>query len=49
MQKRKWKMAALGTGVPHDSWVVGDGESVSLHLLGADAYAKQRRREAGGR
>jgi quercetin dioxygenase-like cupin family protein len=25
--------------VPHDSWVVGDEPYVSLHLLGADAYA----------
>jgi quercetin dioxygenase-like cupin family protein len=24
----------------HDSWVVGDESYVSLHLLGADAYAK---------
>jgi quercetin dioxygenase-like cupin family protein len=23
----------------HDSWVIGDAEYVSLHLLGADAYA----------
>ena len=26
--------------VPHDSWVVGDEEYVSLHLLGAAHYAK---------
>jgi quercetin dioxygenase-like cupin family protein len=26
--------------VPHDSWVVGDEPYVSLHLLGADHYAK---------
>lgn len=26
-------------GVPHDSWVVGDERYVSLHFLGADAYA----------
>jgi len=26
--------------VPHDSWVVGDRPYVSLHLMGADAYAK---------
>jgi hypothetical protein len=26
--------------VPHDSWVVGDVPYVSLHLLGADHYAK---------
>lgn len=26
--------------VPHDSWVVGDVEYVSLHFLGAGAYAK---------
>ena len=25
---------------PHDSWVVGDEPYVSLHFLGADAYAK---------
>ena len=25
--------------VPHDSWVVGDTPYVSLHFLGADAYA----------
>lgn len=27
-------------GEPHDSWVVGDSEYVSLHFLGADDYAK---------
>ena len=26
--------------IPHDSWVVGDEPYVSLHLLGADKYAK---------
>jgi quercetin dioxygenase-like cupin family protein len=26
--------------VPHDSWVVGDQQYVSIHLLGADRYAK---------
>ncbi len=26
--------------VPHDSWVIGDEEYVSLHFLGADAYAR---------
>ena len=26
--------------VPHDSWVVGDRPYVSLHLLGAERYAK---------
>ena len=26
---------------PHDSWVVGDEQYVSLHLLGANAYAKR--------
>ena len=26
----------------HDSWVIGDEEYVSLHLLGADAYARAR-------
>jgi quercetin dioxygenase-like cupin family protein len=25
--------------VPHDSWVVGDEPYVSIHFLGADAYA----------
>lgn len=25
---------------PHDSWVVGDEPYVSLHFLGADAYAR---------
>ncbi len=24
---------------PHDSWVVGDEDYVSLHFLGADKYA----------
>ncbi len=27
--------------VPHDSWVVGDVPYVSLHFLGAEAYARQ--------
>ena len=26
--------------VPHDSWVVGDQPYVSIHLLGADEYAR---------
>jgi quercetin dioxygenase-like cupin family protein len=26
---------------PHDSWVVGDEPYVSLHFLGAEAYAKK--------
>jgi hypothetical protein len=26
--------------VPHDSWVIGNEEYVSLHFLGADHYAK---------
>jgi quercetin dioxygenase-like cupin family protein len=26
--------------VPHDSWVVGEEPYVSLHFLGADAYAR---------
>jgi quercetin dioxygenase-like cupin family protein len=26
--------------VPHDSWVVGEQQYVSLHFLGADHYAK---------
>lgn len=25
---------------PHDSWVVGEDQYVSLHFLGADVYAK---------
>jgi hypothetical protein len=25
---------------PHDSWVIGDEEYVSLHFLGAEAYTK---------
>jgi hypothetical protein len=28
-----------------DSWVVGDEPYVSLHFLGADAYAKENRHE----
>jgi hypothetical protein len=24
---------------PHDSWVVGDQEYISLHFLGAEKYA----------
>lgn len=27
-------------GVPHDSWVVGDEHYVSLHLMGAEHYAR---------
>ena len=27
---------------PHDSWVVGDEPYVSIHLLGADQYARNR-------
>jgi hypothetical protein len=27
--------------VPHDSWVVGDTRYVSLHFLGASAYARK--------
>jgi hypothetical protein len=26
--------------VPHDSWVIGDEEYVSLHIVGGDHYAK---------
>jgi uncharacterized RmlC-like cupin family protein len=29
--------------VPHDSWVVGDQQYMSLHFQGADKYAKQSR------
>ncbi len=28
---------------PHDSWVVGDDPYVSLHFLGADHYAQDKR------
>lgn len=28
--------------VPHDSWVVGDEPYVSLHFVGAEAYASKR-------
>ena len=27
--------------IPHDSWVIGTDPYVSLHFLGADAYAKR--------
>lgn len=27
--------------IPHDSWVIGNVPYVSLHFLGADAYAKK--------
>lgn len=30
--------------IPHDSWVVGDEPYVSLHFLGADAYAAAKPR-----
>lgn len=26
--------------IPHDSWVIGDRQYVSLHFLGSDDYAK---------
>lgn len=26
---------------PHDSWVIGDEQYVSLHFLGADKYARK--------
>jgi quercetin dioxygenase-like cupin family protein len=26
--------------IPHDSWVIGDEQYVSLHFLGADKYAR---------
>ncbi len=26
--------------IPHDSWVIGDEQYVSLHFLGADHYAR---------
>jgi len=25
--------------IPHDSWVIGDGQYVSLHFLGSEKYA----------
>lgn len=28
--------------IPHDSWVVGDEPYVSLHFLGAAAYAAEK-------
>jgi hypothetical protein len=28
--------------VPHDSWVIGDEEYVSLHFLGAGEYAQKK-------
>jgi quercetin dioxygenase-like cupin family protein len=28
--------------VPHDSWVIGDEEYVSLHFLGAEHYARKQ-------
>ena len=28
----------------HESWVVGDGPYVSIHLMGADAYASAKKR-----
>jgi hypothetical protein len=31
----------------HDSWVIGDEQYVSLHLLGADAYAAPALDESG--
>jgi hypothetical protein len=30
--------------IPHDSWVIGDELYVSLHFLGADAYARKAER-----
>lgn len=38
IELRPGDMFAIGPG--HDSWVVGDEPYVSLHFLGADAYAK---------
>jgi quercetin dioxygenase-like cupin family protein len=42
------KILELGPGdlfhvppVPHDSWVIGDEQYVSLHFLGADKYARK--------
>ena len=29
----------------HDSWVVGDEPYVSIHLMGADAYANAKKSE----
>ena len=32
----------------HDSWVIGDERYVSLHLLGADAYAAPTQKHMQG-
>lgn len=40
---REFELSAgdfVSVGPGHDSWVVGDEPYVSLHFLGADAYAK---------
>jgi quercetin dioxygenase-like cupin family protein len=41
------KILELGPGdlfhippIPHDSWVIGDDQYVSIHFLGADNYAR---------
>jgi hypothetical protein len=31
--------------IPHDSWVVGNEQYVSLHFLGADTYASRNNRK----
>ena len=31
-------------GVAHDSWVIGNEPYVSIHLIGADAYASAKKR-----
>jgi quercetin dioxygenase-like cupin family protein len=31
--------------IPHDSWVVGNEQYVSLHFLGANKYARQSNQE----
>jgi quercetin dioxygenase-like cupin family protein len=33
--------------VPHDSWVVGNEQYVSLHFLGANKYAQKSKVESG--
>ena len=38
IELRPGDLFAIGAG--HDSWVVGDEPYVSLHFLGADAYAR---------
>ena len=32
-------------GQPHDSWVIGNQEYVSLHIMGAEDYADNKKQE----